>query len=88
MSATTTVGIGELRTHLSHYVERARDGEELLITDHGRPVARLAPLGNDDAHLLGLIAAGIVRPPITSKDDIDKPEPVRASGTVTDLIER
>ncbi|MEO7027007.1 MAG: type II toxin-antitoxin system prevent-host-death family antitoxin [Caulobacteraceae bacterium] len=36
-----TVGIFEAKTRLSSLVERAQAGEEVQITRHGRPVARL-----------------------------------------------
>lgn len=38
------VGIRELKAHLSHYLGRARDGEEVVITDRGVPVARIEPI--------------------------------------------
>jgi len=40
----TTVGAFEAKTHLSALLERVERGEEILITRHGRPVARLAPV--------------------------------------------
>jgi prevent-host-death family protein len=46
------VGVTELRRSLGAYVRRASDGEPLLITNRGRPVAQLGPLpsiGADDA---------------------------------------
>ncbi|HEX9681709.1 MAG TPA: type II toxin-antitoxin system prevent-host-death family antitoxin [Acidimicrobiales bacterium] len=38
------VGIRELKAKLSTYLKRAASGEVLTITDHGRPVAVLAPV--------------------------------------------
>jgi len=38
------VGIRELKSHLSHYLARVREGEELIITDRGEPVARIEPV--------------------------------------------
>jgi antitoxin (DNA-binding transcriptional repressor) of toxin-antitoxin stability system len=38
-----TVGLRELRNRLSEYVRRARDGEEVLVTDRGAVVAELGP---------------------------------------------
>ena len=35
------VGIRELKLRLSAYLARVRDGETLVVTDRGRPVARL-----------------------------------------------
>jgi prevent-host-death family protein len=36
-----SVGIRELKSNLSEYVARAAEGEEIVITDRNRPVARL-----------------------------------------------
>ncbi len=38
-----TVGAFEAKTHLSHLLEQVINGEEVLITKHGKPVARLIP---------------------------------------------
>lgn len=38
------VGIRQLKAHLSEYVATASEGAEIVVTDRGRPVARLAPL--------------------------------------------
>lgn len=39
-----TVGIKEMKTRLSSYVARVREGEEVVITDHGREVALVVPI--------------------------------------------
>jgi len=39
----TTVGIRELKNNLSAFVRRAAGGEVVVVTAHGRPVARLSP---------------------------------------------
>ena len=39
-----TVGLYEAKTHLSALVERAAEGEEIVITKSGKPKARLVPL--------------------------------------------
>lgn len=38
------VGVKTLRDHLSGYVRRAREGERIVVTDHGKPVATLTAL--------------------------------------------
>ena len=38
-----TVGAFEAKTHLSNLLEQVIKGEEVLITKHGKPVARLIP---------------------------------------------
>ncbi len=40
----TTIGLFEAKTHLSELVARAERGEEVVITRHNRPVARLVPM--------------------------------------------
>ncbi|MEX0985782.1 MAG: type II toxin-antitoxin system prevent-host-death family antitoxin [Actinomycetota bacterium] len=35
------VGVGELRGRLSHYLAEVADGRAVVVTDRGRPVARL-----------------------------------------------
>jgi prevent-host-death family protein len=39
-----TVGIRELKAHLSHYLSRVRDGVRVTVTDRGRAVATLVPV--------------------------------------------
>ena len=39
-----TVNISHAKTHLSRLVEEAAGGEEIVITKHNRPVARLVAL--------------------------------------------
>ena len=38
------VGIRELKAHLSQYIEQARNGEPIVVTDRGRPVVRIEPV--------------------------------------------
>jgi prevent-host-death family protein len=41
------VGVRELRQNLSRYLDRVKDGEDLVVTEHGREVARLVPVATD-----------------------------------------
>ena len=41
-----TVGSFEAKTHLPQLLERVAKGEEIIITKHGKPVARLVPVTN------------------------------------------
>lgn len=58
---TVHVGVRELRDRLSSYLERARAGEQIEITDRGRPIAMLVPLPESRAAVAELIAAGKLR---------------------------
>lgn len=40
---TQTIGLFEAKTHLSELVSRAERGDEVIITRHNRPVARIVP---------------------------------------------
>lgn len=39
-----TVGIRELKTHLSRHLRRVRSGTRLLVTEHGRSIATINPV--------------------------------------------
>jgi prevent-host-death family protein len=65
------VSIGRLKARLSEYLGRVRAGEEVVITDRGRPVARLAPLAGEPAaetRVETLVRAGLVRRPTRALD--------------------
>jgi prevent-host-death family protein len=38
------VGLFDAKTHFSEYVARAEAGEEVIITRHNKPVAKIVPL--------------------------------------------
>jgi prevent-host-death family protein len=48
-----SVGIFEAKTHFSALVEAARDGETIVITRNGEPVAQMVPMptGDEEAHM-------------------------------------
>ena len=74
----------DLKNNLSRYLQRVRDGEEVVVTDHGRPVARLSPIDAPTSRLAELIAAGLVTPPKTRRRSA--PTPIKTAGTVSDLV--
>jgi prevent-host-death family protein len=43
-----TVGAFEAKTHLSSLLDRVAEGEEVLITKHEKPVARLVSAAQSD----------------------------------------
>jgi len=80
----TETGIRDLRDHLSRYLERVRAGEELTVTDRGRPVARLVPV--DSASTFDrLVAEGLVMPAAT-RGRSRPTTPVAADGPVSELV--
>lgn len=51
----------ELRRDASRWLARVRAGETFVVTDRGRPVARLAPVPASDGYA-ALLADGRLRP--------------------------
>ena len=47
-SSISSVGAYDAKTRLSELLNRVEKGEQIVITRHGRPVARLVPERSDD----------------------------------------
>ena len=78
------VGIRELRADLSRWLKRVREGEEVLVTERGNPVARIVPV-TGHRHLDRLIAEGVVTPaqqPWVGPH----PPPIKIKGKLSDFI--
>jgi prevent-host-death family protein len=60
------VTVTDLRAHLSSWLERARNGDDVVITDRGVPVARLTGLAST-ATLERLAADGVIGRPATAQ---------------------
>jgi prevent-host-death family protein len=63
MRATVSVGAYDAKSRLSELLDRVEKGEQIVITRHGKPVARLVPEGGHDrvaarAAVAGLFALG------------------------------
>jgi prevent-host-death family protein len=86
--ATSTrieVGVRDLKNNLSRYLDEVESGVEVVVTDRGRPIARLSAIdaaGGDK--LAALVEAGLVRPP-TSKVR-RRPVPLKSEGSVSELV--
>jgi prevent-host-death family protein len=58
--------ISDLKARLSAFLDIVRHGEEVLVTDRGRPIARLSPVAGgvrDQSRREQLIRDGRLRPP-------------------------
>lgn len=47
-----SIGLFEAKTHLSELVARAERGEEVVITRHNKPVAKLVPINEVSPELV------------------------------------
>jgi prevent-host-death family protein len=55
------VGVRDLKARLSKYLRQVRQGQTVIITDHGRPVGRLSPVDQPiDDRLKALKDAGLI----------------------------
>ncbi len=60
--------ITEAKNNLSALIDGLKNGSAVVITDRGRPVARLEPAretdeGGDDGRIARLVREGLARPP-------------------------
>ena len=82
-----TVNISDLKARLSAHIQFVKDGEEVLVCDRDKPVARIVP-----CHLAGhsdqeqrLIARGVLSPSLKKRRSasVSWPEP---PGNVSDEV--
>ena len=65
------MGIAELKALLSETLARVKGGEEVLVTEHGLPIARLMPLSaaSPAEATQQLVRSGLVRAPEKPLDE-------------------
>jgi prevent-host-death family protein len=81
------IAISALRASLADYVHRARDGEEIVVTDRGVPVARLVGVGSAPAIEQMYRDGTLLRPAATSRPRATGSRRARATqGSVADLV--
>lgn len=88
MSATlcymTTISHREMRNNSAEILRRVEAGEEMVVTNHGHPVARLSPVRVsviDD-----LIKSGLARPALDSGSWKELPPAVPTTTTSSELL--
>ena len=79
------VGIKDLRADISRWIEESKE-HDVVITDRGKPVARLVPIGEHPG-LQRLIERGLVRMPTARAPRLDATALVRARGSVSELVD-
>ena len=77
-----SIGVRELRDTLSKQLDRVREGHTITVTDHGRPIARIVPIGQ--SLFEKLVAEGKITPARSAKRHV--PEPIATGTVVSDLI--
>ena len=68
----STVGIRELKNRLTYYLRRTKKGEEVIVTERGKPIALIQPIhsaeqiGTLEARLAKVAAQGFLTLPTRS----------------------
>lgn len=81
-----TVNISDLKAKLSAHIQLVREGEEVLVCDRDKPVARIVPVRLDDLSEQEnrLVARGVLAPPLKKRPAlVTWPQP---PGNVSDEV--
>ncbi len=79
------VGVREFRNELRRWIEAVEAGDEVTITERGKPVARLVGVSLPTAYER-LVAEGVITPARRPKRPSHTYGRVKARGTVSDLV--
>lgn len=80
-----TVNIADLKARLSAHIQHVREGEEVLVCERNKPVARIVPcLGEElSQQERELIARGVLAPPLKPRLSRSWPKP---PGKISDEV--
>jgi prevent-host-death family protein len=78
------VGVRELKSKLSEYLARTAAGEEIVVTDRGRPIARLTPYVINSAFDVG-VEEGWIEP--ARKTQLGKVDRHRSPASVLTVLD-
>jgi prevent-host-death family protein len=85
--AEMSVGVRELKARLSEYLRAVKDGQTVVITEHGKEVARLSPVAQSlDERLQALVTAGLAEWSGKSLPPVPHKPRVRGKKTVADML--
>ena len=79
------VGVRDLRSGLAAILDRVKEGEDAIITERGKPIARLTariyPTKIQD-----LIDRGLATPPQRPRTRWSDIKPIKVKGSVSDIV--
>jgi prevent-host-death family protein len=81
-----TVNISDLKAQLSAHIQLVREGEEVLVCDRNKPVARIVPcpLQGQSEQEQRLVSRGVLTPPLKKRPaSVSWPDP---PGNVSDKV--
>jgi len=85
-----TAGIKDIKNNLSRYLDKVKSGEEILITDRGKPIARIVKedAGNTSLRsaLSPLIQKGLVVMPSHGLSGLNPPKIKTGGKPASDMV--
>lgn len=79
------IAVSDLRAHLGDWIDRARTGDEVVVTVRGVPVARL--VGLETAPIIErLTAQGVIGRPRLPRPRATGQARTRVKGSIADLV--
>ena len=78
------VGVRELRANLSRWLEKVKEGEVIVVTERGKPIARIVP-DPSRSTFDRLVAEGRITPAKKPKGG-PLPPLLKAKGSVSELV--
>lgn len=84
MVSMSEVAVRELNQQTGRVLRRVAEGESLIVTDHGRPVAMLTPVPR--SKFKQLEALGHIRPPKNAGPDLTRVTAVEREERLDDVL--
>ena len=82
-----SVGVRELKTHLSKYLREIKKGRTIVVTEHGKAVGRIIPASASlEARMEALRQSGLVRWHGQKPAPMKPIAALRGPKTIADLI--
>ena len=85
---TVKVGVRELRENLSAWLDRAASGEDVIVTERGKPKARLSPLLTAEDIIAQLVREGRATAATRPRGPLPPPIPVEGNPVTDALLEQ
>jgi prevent-host-death family protein len=84
ISVMRKVNISDLKARLSAHIQLVKDGEEVLVCDRNKPVARIVPCRlTHHSQEQRLVARGVLAPPLKKRSALSWPAP---PGNISDEV--
>jgi prevent-host-death family protein len=84
-AGTMTVGVRDLRDHLSRYLAEVKAGRSIAVTEHGTVIGTIVPM-RFSARTMQLYREGKVNLPTLPKLGVDDFQRIHVEGGIQDIL--